>query len=328
MGYYDDAYADTGGYSDQQGPTTGVLTPDQLGPDARKSYDAGIAAGQDMSWMLQSGAVTSNYLASGANASDPSLNPLTGKPFTGLTNGIPGDPNFGKPYTPGPPPGPPPPTTGSGGGAAPPPVMGGQTGLLAPFTGQFTPPPVPFPGATGNGVPTTPTFTPPAYTPPPAFSYADFTAPSATDVLNDPGYQFSANEGERALQQSKAAGGTLNTGGTLKDILAWGSNYANTRYGDVLNRDLTIYGNNRANALSNYNTNYQTQYTDPYSYAYKGALDAFAPQMTAFTTNAASNQRANELSYNNAYDLFNFDYRKFQDQRDSTFNKIYQTAIA
>ena len=247
---------------------------------------------------------------------------------------------------------PPPPPPGPTSGPAPGPGAGTLGDLTAPFTGQFHAP-------TAAALPDLPTFTAPTYTPPPAFtyddykgadpfSYANFEKPTAESVLNDPGYQFSRDEGERALLQSKAAGGLLNTGGTLKDLIQWGGNFANTRYNDVYGRDLQTYGTNRTNAFQNYstnaladltkyqtnrgnavdtyNTNYQTQFVDPYKHAYQSALDTFAPKMVGYTTTAAATQRQNELDYQRAYDLFGFDYKKFQDQRDSTFDKRFKVA--
>jgi hypothetical protein len=219
--------------------------------------------------------------------------------------------------TPPPPPPPAPPPGGNGGGA------GSIGGILSPFTGVFTPPASKYPL-----VPPTPEFHPPSYTPPPAFSYENFHAPTAQDALTDPGYKFARDEGQAALERSHAAQGTLNTGGTLKDILAWGGNYAQTRYNDVYNRQADVYGKNRGNAVDTYNTNYKTQFLDPYAFAYKSALDRFAPQMTAYTTQAQAGQRANELDWQHAWDSFNFDYRKFQDQRDSTFDKTYKYVTA
>jgi len=207
-------------------------------------------------------------------------------------------------------------------------TTGGQPveNLLAPYGKDFPPPAVRFPGATGTGVPETPVFTPPGYEKPPAFDYGDFAAPTAEEVLNDPGYQFSRNEGERALKAGYASGGVLNTGGTMKDILAWGGNYANTRYVDVLNRKLNIYGTNRAGAVQKYNMNYGTQYQDPYSIAYQGAKDAFAPKMTGYATNAAANQRSNELDYDRAYENFQDEYARWKHQSDRTLDWRYKWA--
>ena len=197
-------------------------------------------------------------------------------------------------------------------GGPPPPSPGGP-GPNVTDPGPFNAPATPFPGASGTGVPATPVFTPPGYTKPPAFSYADFQGPTAESVLNDPGYTFSRDQGQQGLAQSKAAGGVLKTGGTLKDILAWGQNYASTRFNDVYNRNLNTYNTNRQGAVQAYDENYHTQYLDPYQIAYRGAADAFAPTMTAFGTNAQANQRGNELAYNNAWDQFLQRYRQGQD---------------
>ncbi len=185
---------------------------------------------------------------------------------------------------------------GSGGGGGPTGTLGG---LLAPFTGTFTAP-------TPTAYPDAPGFHAPTYTPPPKFA-----APTGDEVLNDSGYKFAADEGERALAQGHAAGGTLNTGGTLKDILAWGSNYAAQRYGDVYNRD-----------LSTYNTNLQSQYLQPYQFAYQGALDTFNPTQSQWQTKMAATQRGNENTYANAYTSFNDAYNRWRDQRDSTYSKV------
>jgi hypothetical protein len=76
-----------------------------------------------------------------------------------------------------------------------------------------------------------PTYTPPTpYTPPPAFSYADFKGPTADDVLNDPGYQFERDQGLSAIGANRAAAGTLNTGGTLKDYVGFANNLASTHF--------------------------------------------------------------------------------------------------
>lgn len=166
-------------------------------------------------------------------------------------------------------------------------------GLLAPFV-------VP---AERYGQPAVPVFHAPKFVGP-----APFAAPSAADVLNDPGYQFSRDESLHAIEATKAAGGILNTGGTLKDIAAWANNFANTRYGDVYSRSADVY-----------DRNFNSQYLTPYKFAYQSALDEFAPQLTGYTTQSAFAQRQNELDFNHAYDAF-------RDQRDSSFDKYYKVA--
>lgn len=208
-----------------------------------------------------------------------------GNPFTRDANGV------YTPYTGGqsntksgpaqPPPGtPPPPGKSTGGG-----------GLITPWGQTFTPPPM-------ADTPGAPSFTPPAYTPPPAFAQ-----PTYDEARNDPGFQFVQREGQKALENSAAARGVLNSGGTLKDIAQWNQSLADTQYQNVFNRD-----------LSQYTTNYGTQFKDPYEIAYKGALDQFTPQLDVWKTNAAATQRSNEFNYLNAYDQYKFQYQQWLDR--------------
>jgi hypothetical protein len=109
----------------------------------------------------------------------------------------------------------------------------------------------------------------------PAFDFAPFAPPSAQDVLqNDPGYQFRLGQGLQAVQQSAAARGVLNTGGTLKDIADYGQNYASGEYGNAFNRALSGYQTNFADALQRYNANLQTQYVMPYTANWQQYLQA------------------------------------------------------
>lgn len=235
------------------------------------------------------------------------------------------------PAPPSPPP-PPPPT---------PPI--GQGPLTAPFNQVFNAPsPINLGGPTGIPyIPPIPTFTPPTYTPPPAFSYAEyapsapFVGPTAQSALSDPGYQFRASEGQRALEQSAAARGLLNTGGTLKDLLNYGQNLASQEYQNVWDRAFNTYGMNEANrfntyrtnregAVNAYNTNYQTQYVDPYKNAYQGAMDIYAPKLQQWITQGSAGQRQSELDYDRSWQQFLQNFRQFQDQRDSTWDKLFK----
>jgi hypothetical protein len=117
----------------------------------------------------------------------------------------------------------------------------------------------------------------------PRFSAPRFTAPTAESVLNEPGYKFGMDEGQRGLEQSAAARGTLRSGGTLKDITAWGQNYAGQHYTDAFNR-----------ALSSFDRLYQ------------GELDMYKPRLTEWQTNAAGTQRAKELEFQRMWDEYTF----------------------
>src|SRR6266496_3272973 len=74
-----------------------------------------------------------------------------------------------------------------------------------------------------------------------------FTAPTAATEQNDPGYQFRLKEGEKALQNSAAAKGTLLSGATAKDINAYGQDYAN-QSGNILLDSSARQGQNLMNA--------------------------------------------------------------------------------
>lgn len=117
----------------------------------------------------------------------------------------------------------------------------------------------------------------------PAFSFEDFAAPdpfappSSQYVLdNDPGYALRLSQGKQAMEQSAAARGVLNTGGTLQDLVDYGQSFAANEYSNAYGRALDTYRTNFDNALNNYitrfgsaltkyNTNYGTQYMNPYT---------------------------------------------------------------
>jgi len=241
----------------------------------------------------------------------------------------------------------PPPSGGGGGGggggsyvpppaaAAPPPASTGG-GYTPP---SYSPPP-PSQSATDiAGAP--PSFNAPKYTPPPAFSYADFTspvskpgaftyedfkAPTAEDVYKDPSYQLRFGQGQSAIENSASARGVLGTGGTIKDFINYGQNFASQEYGNVYDRQrqdyeanlgkaynayqtnyqtqytdpynqaMQTYAANRGNALAAYNTNYQTQYTDPFQMAFSNAQAELQPQELAYTSKINAAQHATDAA--------------------------------
>ncbi len=78
-----------------------------------------------------------------------------------------------------------------------------------------------------------------------------FRAPTAEEALNSPGLQFAIQQGQQGIQNSAAAKGTLLTGGTLKDLTAYGTGAALQGYGDAYNRAVGEYGINRENFYAN-----------------------------------------------------------------------------
>lgn len=132
-----------------------------------------------------------------------------------------------------------------------------------------TPPPAPAPGGgISSGLLAPYSVAPPTIPTAPSFQLTPFSAPSASDAMNDPGYAFSVQQGENALQNWAAAKGTLNDSGTANALTQYGQQSAGTQYQNVWNRDFNSWSANNAAALSAYNTNYQTQYKDPFTAAY------------------------------------------------------------
>lgn len=215
-------------------------------------------------------------------------------------------------------------TTGGGGGGTGGGGGGGSIGsLIEPYTGGAfqAPAQVNLGGPAGIPyIPPTPQFHAPGYTPPPAFSYESFKAPTGETVLNESGFKFGLDQGLQGLEQSAAARGVLNGGGTLKDVAAWANNYGSQKYGDAYNREANTYGMNRANAFGNYQTNVLHQNIEPYQFAMQGAQAEFAPQMQGFATQSAAGQRQNELNYGHAYDLYQDEYKRYLDQQNLLYS--------
>jgi hypothetical protein len=172
------------------------------------------------------------------------------------------------------------PTGGGGGGGGT--VVGGSTG-------EFTYTPAPGAWDAQAWEQAMPGFAAPQYQKAPAFVEPDYAA-----ALDDPAYRFEQQQGEQALEQSAAARGVLNTGGTLKDINAWGQNYATQRVNDVRNR-----------ARDAYTLNYGTQYKDPYEYAYRSALDAFTGRLQGWQNIGQVGQRQGEIDWQHQYTPYN-----------------------
>lgn len=121
---------------------------------------------------------------------------------------------------------------------------------------------------------------------PPRFTFKDrFEMPSIEDMLADPGYQFRLGEGERALEQSAAGRGVLRTGGTLKDILKYGQNFASQEYGNVFDR-----------SLRQFSTNYGVE-RDIFDRLYQGEKDRYSPNLIEWQTLAAAKQKQLELEF-------------------------------
>jgi hypothetical protein len=145
------------------------------------------------------------------------------------------------------------------------------------------------------------------------FSAQGFVAPTASEAMQDPGYQFRLEEGQRALQQSAAAKGMLRTGNTWKDLQRYGQGMATAEYDKVYGRRRGEYQQDYQRQLQEnqlayqrelqgYGTGIQAQQLGEASRM--GALQAnMGVQAQQFGQGAGAwqqNQRAREAQYGQA----------------------------
>lgn len=248
-------------------------------------------------------------------------------------------------------------TTGSAGSLA---------GLLDPYPGTFTPPdpqaaaqqaigllpPVPQYQAPATPqiapFPTPPPFqAPDPFRGPDPFAYQDFQAPTGDAIYQDPSYQFRVDQGRKALEASASAKGTLRTGGTLKDLLHYGQQFASNEYGNIYDRKAADWQRNRDNAFQSWDANYRTM-ADEYdrnfgnlltSYetnyrvpmdAYKTNRDtalslydrdaaqtqaAFAPQMQRYQNESAAALAAPNEAYDRSWQEYLQDWKMYEEDQ-------------
>jgi len=75
-----------------------------------------------------------------------------------------------------------------------------------------------------------------------------------TDLSSDPGYMFTLQQGQKAIQQAAAAKGGLFSSSTLKGLAGYTTGTANQYFNDAFNRALNTYTTNRGTALSRAST--------------------------------------------------------------------------
>ena len=183
----------------------------------------------------------------------------------------------------------------------------------------------------------------PAYQKPEDFSYADFIAPSAEEVLaEDPGYQFRLGEGLRAMEAGAAAKGTLRGGGTLKGLMDYGQSAASQEYQRAYGRRATDYERNRQAAERAYATNlgagqtaYELQvgaqrdayklqrenaleqaklarenayqaYTDQYSRDYTQAFDRYQPRVETWKEEQRAGEQSARDKFKRQWDAYQY----------------------
>lgn len=88
------------------------------------------------------------------------------------------------------------------------------------------------------------------------FAFPYFQAPEGEEVFNDPGYQFRQEQGNKAIQRSAAAQGTVLSPATVKALEEYNSGLASQEYGNVYNRRLGEHGRAHDQAFNEFSTAY------------------------------------------------------------------------
>jgi hypothetical protein len=109
----------------------------------------------------------------------------------------------------------------------------------------------------------------------------------------DPSYGFRFAEGQKALERSAAAKGTILTGGTLKALAAYGQGLASTEFGNIFNRNYQLagLGLNAAQSGAQAGTSYSGQ---------TGNMAANQAQNTVDLTTGAANANSAATAVNGA----------------------------
>lgn len=138
-----------------------------------------------------------------------------------------------------------------GGGGQPPPIDPAPTPTPQPSTGST------FQWPTYQ-LPTPYQFTPySGFTP---FSYDSYKQLTADQAAQEPGYAFANQQGRDAIQTSQASKGNVLSGAALKDLFAWGDQFAGQNYQGAETRNENVYTMNRNNAFNNWAGNETGKY--------------------------------------------------------------------
>jgi len=117
--------------------------------------------------------------------------------------------------------------------------------------------------------------------------YGQFTAPTAEQAAQTPGYQFQLQQGLSALQNSAAARGGLLSTGTAKNLEQYAQGVASSNYQNTYSNALNAYNTN----FNTFNTGQNNLYNRLYGLAGMGAN-------SASSLNSVNQAGANNLTGN------------------------------
>ena len=128
-------------------------------------------------------------------------------------------------------------------------VISGQGGLTAANIGYFSG--GRYKAGAGDASGTAGQQTLGSFTQPP-----NFTAPTAQDLMNSPGYTARLNAADLGLENSAAARGDLLTGGFQKSLGQFNQDYASNEYQNLFNQDLQANTTNFGQDLTSNSQNF------------------------------------------------------------------------
>lgn len=124
-----------------------------------------------------------------------------------------------------------------------------------------------------------------------------FVAPTMDEARQEPGYEFQLAEGQKALERSSAARGTLLTPQMLKELERYQTGLSDSTYQNVYNRKQGEYSQKygeyltgRGNALQEYQNRYG-QYADAYSRALQTNAQNYGQASNAYGLGMAGQQQ-------------------------------------
>ena len=166
---------------------------------------------------------------------------------------------------------------------------------------------------------------------PDPFTFKDFQRPDPNTIKDDPTYQFREREGRRGLEASTAAQGLARSGGTLKDLIKYGQQFASNEYQNIYNRDVgehqlgyqsaaDTYDRNFRNLLTTWGENRKTQF-DSYDAELRGLLPGYEGEMLSYSTESAAAQRQTELDYDREWQSYLEGRSTFETNQRNLFDR-------
>jgi hypothetical protein len=153
---------------------------------------------------------------------------------------------------------------------------------------------------------------------------AAFQAPTVTD---DPGYQFRMQQGQKALEASKAAAGTLRGGATMQALLDYGQQAGSQEYAAAYQRAFGQYQDQENQNLAAYDRNSAAQTAENQT-AYQRASSEYdrtqANNLAAFQTNEQAREYAAGLNANQQQFAFTGNNQAAQAENQSTYDRRSQ----